>query len=105
MPRKMVRKRTQESLDGTKDSRKVVPAESQNSRKLLTIKNPINQAASLWELELLDITPEDFLQLWQSGSDRIGFNLAERAIYDKRRQIARILKEVKLRKSAMSEEE
>jgi hypothetical protein len=100
MPRKVKSKTVQTKKNGQR-ARPV----RRRPKKLLSVKNPLNQDISLWEIELLDISEAEFLELWHSGDDRIGYHLGERAIYDKGKVIARIVKEVKIRKEADLEEE
>ncbi len=75
------------------------------AKPVVVLKNPMNPDASLWQIELLDIGQDEFLTLWNTDSDRIGFNLGEKAIYDKSRVVARIAKEIKLSQKDGSEEE
>jgi hypothetical protein len=79
------------------------PAKRPNKR--ITIPNPMYPDVMVWEIELLDISEAEFRELWDTGNDRIGFNLGERTIYDKNRVVARIAKEVRLPKSPEMEEE
>lgn len=72
---------------------------------MILVNNPLDPDVSRWEIELLDIDPEAFLTLWNSGNDRIGFNPSERAIYDKTQLIARIVREVRLARKEAGEEE
>ena len=99
MPRKTNAKRPPSKNRATRSKRA-----KKQPKKVITVKNPINPDDSVWQIELLDIGEGEFLDLWTRGSDRIGFNPSERAIYDKTKVIARIAKEVKLPQRAVLEE-
>jgi len=100
MPKKASSKMPPRRRNGTRSK----PAKKQ-PKKVITVKNPINPDDSVWQIELLDIGEGEFLDLWTRGSDRIGFNPSEKAIYDKTKLIARIAKEVRLAQRAVLEEE
>jgi len=73
--------------------------------RTITVQNPIHPEESSWEIELLDIKEQEFLALWNSGSDRIGFSPRERVVYDRTRVVAKIVQEIKLKGSKAFEEE
>jgi hypothetical protein len=101
MPRKLTSKKKP-----AKKPAKARPRPSRAQAKpVVVLKNPMNPDASMWEIELTDIGRDEFLMLWNTDSDRIGFNLGEKAIYDKSRVVARIAKEIKLSQKDGSEEE
>jgi hypothetical protein len=81
------------------------PRPPKAAKKLITVQNPIDPEGVTWEIELLDIEEQEFLALWNSGNDRIGFNPTERAVYDRTKVVAKIVREIKLRKSLAVDEE
>jgi hypothetical protein len=101
----MPRKVTSKKKPAKKPTKARPRASRARAKPVVVLKNPMNPDASLWEIELLDIAQEEFLTLWNTDSDRIGFNLGEKAIYDKSRVVARIAKEIKLSQKDGTDEE
>lgn len=82
------------------------PGKTKKKRKqVITVPNPLGRTTSLWKIELLGVEKQEFLDLWAKDSDRIGFNVNERTIYDRSTVIGKIVQEVTLSRSRLSEEE